>query len=74
MVDIPAAEDEFVLDQWRLEKRARNRCMRMAADRFDACPLSVQNALRTRLIDVFFGAGTFAKSSQPPKNFSAIQL
>jgi len=30
--------------------------MRMAADRFDACPLNVQNALRARLITVFFGA------------------
>jgi hypothetical protein len=48
-----AAAGEFVLDQWRLEKRARNRCMRMAADRFDACPLNVQNALRARLITVF---------------------
>src|SRR6266436_6628759 len=27
--------------------------MRMAADRFDACPLNVQNALRARLITVF---------------------
>jgi hypothetical protein len=47
--------------------------MRMAADGFDACRLNVQNALRARLIDVFFGAVfEFAKRSQPPKNFSAI--
>jgi hypothetical protein len=49
--------------------------MRMAADRFDACPLNVQNALRARLITVLFGAVfECAKRSQSPKNFGAIQL
>jgi hypothetical protein len=49
--------------------------MRMAADGFAACPLDVQNALRARMIDVFFRAVLeFAKRSQPPKNFRAIQL
>ena len=50
--------------------------MRMAADGFDACPLNVQNALRARLIAVFFFGEVFecAKRSQSPKNFGAIQL
>ena len=57
MVDKPAAEGEFCFGSVEVRSSALGiDACGMAADRFDACPLNVQNALRARLITVFFGA------------------